>query len=456
MPFIEDDVKVGVSIKIKTPPAPSRSSAIFHEQDERDIKISDDTTAPTSVPTAIFQPPTYTMKEIYAAIPPHCLQPSTSLSTFYIARDFLFIAILLLLTRLIPFLPTPDLRFLAWSTYGFTQGLIFVGLWELAHEAGHGALSKSKTFNHSVGLLIHSLLLVPFHSWRITHSSHHKSTNNLDRDIAFVPSKKEDWERERKARTGGSEWWEWVEDMPIVALVHLFFHQLIAFPLYLTINNLAIERMANARWWQRSHFYLGGDGPNFKPEHFKDILVSDIGIAIMGLGMWMLGKSIGWANLGLLYGVPYLWTNHWICEFSPQNNITLPCLPPFLKKYTNLQRTVTITFLQHTDISIPYYPTKTWTFLRGAASTVDRDFGFIGRHLFHGAVEGHVMHHHVSRIPFYHADEATEAVRKVMGSHYQSDMETPYLWAFWKNFKTCKYVVETEEKSEIYFFAKAE
>ena len=43
-----------------------------------------------------------------------------------------------------------------------------------------------------------------------------------------------------------------------------------------------------------------------------------------------------------------------------------------------------------------------------------------------------------------------------MGDHYQSDFETPYMWAFWKNYTRCKYVEETEKDSEIYFFAKAE
>lgn len=117
---------------------------------------------------------------------------------------------------------------------------------------------------------------------------------------------------------------------------------------------------------------------------------------------------------------------------------------------------MTITYLQHTDVSIPYYPNETWTFLRGAASAVDRDFGFIGRVIFHGAIETHVMHHHVSRIPFYHATEATAAVKKVMGHHYQSDFKTPYMWAFWENHRKCKYVEETEKNSQIYFFAKNE
>ena len=48
------------------------------------------------------------------------------------------------------------------------------------------------------------------------------------------------------------------------------------------------------------------------------------------------------------------------------------------------------TILQHTDPQIPHCSTSSWTFVRGAAATIDRDFGFIGRHLFHGITETHV------------------------------------------------------------------
>jgi omega-6 fatty acid desaturase / acyl-lipid omega-6 desaturase (Delta-12 desaturase) len=115
---------------------------------------------------------------------------------------------------------------------------------------------------------------------------------------------------------------------------------------------------------------------------------------------------------------------------------------------------VAITFLQHTDPSLPYYSTSTWSFLRGAASTVDRDFGFIGRFFFHGAIDSHVLHHHASRIPFYHAVEASNAIKKVMGSHYQSDIKTPFMWAFWRNYRTCRFVEEKDVGSRVYFFAQ--
>jgi len=196
-------------------------------------------------PEALFTPPEYTMKDIYDAIPAHCFQRNTLLSLGYIIRDFLYAGSLAAIATQIPKLPNSYLQTTAWITYTFAQGLIFTGLWELAHECGHGALSKSKRFNYTAGLIIHSFLLVPFHSWRFTHSHHHKSTNNLDRDIAFVPTKKEAYIAEHASN---NQILEYIEDMPIIAFLHLFFHQLIAFPIYLTLNNFALERMAKENW----------------------------------------------------------------------------------------------------------------------------------------------------------------------------------------------------------------
>ncbi|KAL9572028.1 hypothetical protein ACKAV7_003745 [Fusarium commune] len=51
-----------------------------------------------------------------------------------------------------------------------------------------------------------------------------------------------------------------------------------------------------------------------------------------------------------------------------------------------------------------------WNFVRGAAATIDYNMGFIGRHLLHGIIETHVLHHYVSTIPFYNADEALKAI----------------------------------------------
>jgi omega-6 fatty acid desaturase (delta-12 desaturase) len=54
---------------------------------------------------------------------------------------------------------------------------------------------------------------------------------------------------------------------------------------------------------------------------------------------------------------------------------------------------VAITYLHHTHPEAPHYEDGAWTYQKGAMSTVDREFGFIGRHIFHGIIEYHVVHH---------------------------------------------------------------
>jgi fatty acid desaturase len=265
----------------------------------------------------IFVPPTYTMRDIHAAIPPHCFHPNTLISLSYVLRDFSFAFTLAFLATYIRYIPSPSLRIIAWGTYQFAQGLAFTGLWELAHECGHGALSKHKSFNNYVGLTIHSLLLVPYHSWRFTHQTHHKNTNNLSTDIAFVPPLKSEYLTAQAANPFSRlPFWELIEDTPVVTLITLFFHQLIAFPIYLTLNNFALERMRKVEWWKRSHFYFGGDGPNFRPWQSNEILISDCGIAAALVLLWAAVGYFGSWNVLLWYGVPYLWVNHWICKSS--------------------------------------------------------------------------------------------------------------------------------------------
>jgi omega-6 fatty acid desaturase (delta-12 desaturase) len=44
------------------------------------------------------------------------------------------------------------------------------------------------------------------------------------------------------------------------------------------------------------------------------IVMSDIGIAIAGSGIFYLGQRFGWANMAVWYFLPYLWVNHWLGE----------------------------------------------------------------------------------------------------------------------------------------------
>ncbi len=104
---------------------------------------------------------------------------------------------------------------------------------------------------------------------------------------------------------------------------------------------------------------------------------------------------------------------------------------------------VLITYLQHTDVFMPHFVDNEWDWLRGALCTVDRSFGPTLDYFFHHISDTHVAHHLFSYMPFYHAQEATEAIKKVLGVYYLKD-ETPIWTALWRSFRNCKYIEDTD------------
>ena len=50
-----------------------------------------------------------------------------------------------------------------------------------------------------------------------------------------------------------------------------------------------------------------------------------------------------------------------------------------------------LTYLHHSDPTIPHYRNKEWTFLRGALATVDRPLlSWVGRYFLHNVSHDHV------------------------------------------------------------------
>ncbi|KAB8339218.1 hypothetical protein FH972_022152 [Carpinus fangiana] len=380
-----------------------------------------------------FTIPDYTIKDIHDAIPKHCFERSAVTGLYYVARDLVFLATTFYLFNTYAThdnIPSKPLYYAAWAFYTFVQGLVGTGVWVLAHECGHQSFSPSKTLNDTVGWVLHSALLVPYFSWKISHGKHHKATGHMERDMVFVPSTREEY----ASKTGQllHELHEATEETPIATALHLFGQQLAGWLLYLITNTTGHnfhERQTEGKGkgkvngWSGAvnHFLPSSPLYEKKDEHL--ILLSDLGIALTGLALYFVGKNYGFANLFTWYIVPYLWVNHWL---------------------------VYITFLQHTDPSLPHYEAGAWTFTRGAAATIDRNFWPIGPYLFHDIIETHVLHHYISTIPFYHAEEATAAIKPVMGSHYRADTRggaLGFLSAFWRTGRMCQWV-ERPEGSE--------
>jgi fatty acid desaturase len=63
-----------------------------------------------------------------------------------------------------------------------TTSTAVTGLCVLAHECGHQAFSPSKAINDAVGWVLHTALLLPYHSLRISHGNHHKNTCSIEDD----------------------------------------------------------------------------------------------------------------------------------------------------------------------------------------------------------------------------------------------------------------------------------
>ncbi|KAL2268251.1 hypothetical protein VTJ83DRAFT_3097 [Remersonia thermophila] len=377
-----------------------------------------------------FKVPDFSIKDIRDAIPKHCYERSYIRSLGYVARDIVYLATTFyLFNRFVTpeYVPSTPVRAGLWFLYTFIQGLFGTGLWVLAHECGHGAFSPSQKLNNFVGWVLHSSLLVPYFSWQLSHSKHHKATGNMARDMVFLPRTRE----QQATRLGRlvHELSELTEETPIYTLLHLLGQQSVGWWNYLLTNVTGHnnhERQREGRGKGKKNGLFGGvnhfdpASPIFDNRDAPYILLSDLGIAITISALVYLGKTFGWSNMLVWYFFPYMWVNHWL---------------------------VAITFLQHTDPSLPHYAEEEWDFVRGAAATIDREFGFIGRHLFHGIIETHVLHHYVSTIPFYNADEATEAIKPVMGQHYRSDTrEGPigFIKAMWRAARWCQWVEPVE------------
>lgn len=362
---------------------------------------------PLRPPNLCVEPPPFTLKTIRDAIPPHCFKRSLLTSMYHLFCDLTLIASLGYLASFISSSNLPQwAHYMLWPLYWAAQGSVMTGLWVLAHECGHQAFSDYEWINNFWGTICHSALLVPYHSWRITHGKHHNNTGSTDNDEVFSPALRSDFKTP-----------EMLRETPIANLWGMFLMLTAGWPAYLTMN------------LSGPHKYRGKNANHFSPtaEFFKK---EEAGIVAQSVAAWMvavaiLAKSIqsfGFSTVAAYYLIPYLIVNYHL---------------------------VLITFLQHTDVYIPHFRGKDWNWLRGALCTVDRSFGPLLDHTLHHIVDTHVCHHLFSTMPFYHAQEATQHIRRVLGSKYYLKDETPIMYALYRSFSKCLFI---EDEGGIAFF----
>lgn len=367
-----------------------------------------------------------TKGEIKAVIPKECFERSYVWGMFYLLRDlavaaaFVYATSQVLSTDLPPMEPWPILTWVAgWSFYAFWMGTILTGPWVVAHECGHGAFSPSQTWNDVVGFVVHQALLVPYFAWQYTHAKHHRRTNHLTDGESHVPSTAAENglgpNNERESFYAVLH--EAMGDGAFAAF-QVWTHLVIGWPLYLlglaSTGKLA-QNGTPLDGTVADHFRPSS--PMFPKKLSTKILLSTVTEVASLAGLCYLGTQVGQLKVFLWYWSPYFFVNAWL---------------------------VLYTWLQHTDPSIPHYGDGEWTWVRGALSTIDRDYGIFD--FFHHTIGStHVVHHLFHEMPWYHAGVATKHVKAYLEPKglYNYD-PTPWYQAMWKIAHRCHYVESTE------------
>ncbi|ESK86228.1 delta-12 fatty acid desaturase [Moniliophthora roreri MCA 2997] len=375
-----------------------------------------------------FSPTKVSLTEIHAAIPKEFYKKNTLKGLFYALRD-VFCAVVLyhLAWGIDPFatalatygLPTnavTTLRWSLWIGYWYCQGIVLAGWWCLAHEAGHGTVSPYNFVNHAVGFSLHSFLLTPYFAWRSTHHSHHKAAMSVERDENYVPRVRSDLGLPPKAVAKVSDYHELFEETPLYTLLRMLIMQLLGWHYYLVANAMGSPRYPPGT----NHF--SPSSPLFKERERNKIIASNIALVAMTAILYRWTQTVGSAAFVKLYFIPYLLVNHWI---------------------------VMLTFLHHSDPTIPYYRKNEWSFLRGALATVDRPLlGWAGRFFFHNVSHDHIAHHLFSSIPWYNQPKVTERLKEILKGDYNYDSTNSFR-ALYRSFTECCFI---EDEGDIVFY----
>eukprot|EP00877_Chromochloris_zofingiensis_P014202 jgi/Chrzof1/9035/Cz03g33220.t1_FAD2A[v5.2] len=196
----------------------------------------------------------------------------------------------------------------------------------------------------------------------------------------------------------------------------LTIQQLFGWHLYLFFN-------VSGRPYSRFANHFDPYSPIFSKRERMEVLISDASILAVGFGLYQAALAFGWPWLVKHYIMPYVCVNFWL---------------------------VMITYLQHTHPNLPHYQEKEWDWLRGALATVDRSYGILD-HFFHHIADTHVTHHLFSQLPHYHAQEATEAIKPILGKYYCYDSRNVFK-ALWQETNICHYVQPEQPHSGILWF----
>jgi len=99
--------------------------------------------------------------------------------------------------------------------------------------------------------------------------------------------------------------------------------------------------------------------------------------------------------------------------------------------------------LHHTDETVPHYDHRTWTWVRGALGTIDRNYPDFINALHFDIGSTHVLHHLFHEMPHYNALVANEYLKDKLGPLYNYDP-----LPVWKSFFRCAGLISVKDNGE--------
>ena len=344
------------------------------------------------------------IRKVRSAIPSHCFEINTCKSFCFMFRDIFLVAFLyaLRIYYLEPFVfsmfITLVTKIIWWNAVGFMFWACFV----IGHDAGHGTFSRSSIVNSIVGHIMHTPILVPFHGWKQSHLMHHMYHNDLARDKTWRPLTY-DHVTEWESTTIPGFMYRIIRYSPICLLL---------FPYYLLASEGPLTYGNHFNPFNKQLF------PS-KKDKFHGAVSAVFVITFFGcIVRWVIIQSDVW--LATLFVLDWYFVPYWI--FTVWLSL--------------------VTYLHHTSPESRFFRKPDWTFLKGAETTIDRNYGFIINYLHHN-IETHFIHHiFFTKIPHYHLVEATEAAKPILANVYKYDGRNP-LWTFITEIARC-YAVPNE------------
>jgi omega-6 fatty acid desaturase (delta-12 desaturase) len=327
-----------------------------------------------------------------------------------------------------------------WVATILLQGAVMTGVWVIGHECGHGGFSDNKLIGDAVGLVFHTILFVPYHSWAISHRTHHSHNADMELDEVHLPvhantympsaahgylhnaAYTEDAEQARQRFVPSTL--AFLKEVNRTLIEFNFIHRAIAtfftygmgWFLYMFFNSSG-RRYEKTSIFPVNHFMPSS--PIFKKNEATLVAISTGAMIAWIICLYRIVQVSSLATVTAHFFFPYLIVQFWL---------------------------IAITLLQHTHTALPRYSSASWDYVRGALATVDRDYGAFLNWTLHNINDTHVVHHLFSYMPHYHAMEATEAVREMLGEWYVRSEATagPFgiLREIWTTARECNFIAE--------------